>query len=200
MPKLASEVVACTSTISRLEALHTKTAAVEVQYRKLICEIVLLRLFYLLENSFKGVACRVASGATYGDGSAPALLTKCKSMVDAEHQMKTLSRAKPRGLRWSTASEVKENVEFVLDSKDHFVTTIDAHGAYIDEVRRVRNRIAHNNTGARGNFRVVVKRYYGAALNQITPGTLLLSDRRNPTLIEDYLARGRVLVKALAKM
>jgi hypothetical protein len=189
------------ATISRLETLHSKTGSVEVAYRKLVCEIAVLRLFYLMENTFKSIACRVACGAAYGDGSQPQLLIKCRSSADAEVQMKTTGRLKPLyNLKWSTAKEIKGNLRYLLDPKDHFMSTLDKHGTYIDEVRRVRNRIAHNNSTVRENFQTIVKRHYGAELNSMTPGTLLLSPRRTPVLIEDYLSRGRLLVKLLARL
>ncbi|MBI4965286.1 MAG: hypothetical protein HY913_18565 [Desulfomonile tiedjei] len=112
----------------------------------------------------------------------------------------THGRTAPRyQLRWSKASEIKKNVKYVIDARDNFVAVIDRNGALIDEMRRVRNRIAHNNSQSRSHYREIVRRHYGAYLNNVTPGTLLLSQRVTPCLLDQYIRGARVLAKDLVK-
>ena len=79
------------------------------------------------------------------------------------------------------------------------ITVVDRNSSLIDELRRVRNRIAHNNAQSRTNYRDVVRRHYGAFLNHVTPGMLLLSSRKKPTLIEQYIKKQRIFVKDIIK-
>jgi len=200
MSGIAPEVSACIVAIGKLEDLSKNTGSVPPAYRKLISEIAVLRLFYLLENAFEGIACRLVSGASYADGLVPSLLIHCASRAQAEHHMKTTGRQRPRQLKWSRVKDIKENLEFVLTPSDHLIRTFDAHGAFIEELRCVRNRIAHNSRNARQNYRPVVKQHYGANLNAISPGTLLLSPRRSPPLVDQYMIKSRILIKALARL
>jgi hypothetical protein len=106
----------------------------------------------------------------------------------------------PDQLMWSKASEIKENTKYVIDPNDNFSQVIDRNGSLIDELRRVRNRIAHNNAQSRRKYREVVRRYYGAYMNHVTPGVLLLTTRIRPALIEQYIKQERILVKDILKV
>lgn len=184
----------------KLSDLETNLNYLPAKYQKLVAEIVLLRLFYLLENTFISIACKVVCGAQYLDGSNPNVLISCRTIQSAKAQMENHGRAKPRhNLKWSKASEIKENLKYVLDHHDHFVKIVDIHGTLIDEVRRVRNRIAHNNQTSRNNYQVIVRRYYGARLNGLTPGNFLISSRYSPNILHQYLAKSKILVRELMK-
>lgn len=186
--------------VDKLSDLEKNINYLPAKYQKLVAEIVLLRLFYLVENAFFSIACKVVCGAQYLDGSSPNVMISCRTVRSAEIQMKNHGRSRPRHtLKWSKASEIKENLKYVLDRHDHFVRTVDFHGTFIDEIRRVRNRIAHNNPTARNNYQVVVRRYYGAQLNGLTPGTLLISSRHSPNVLRQYLAKSKILIKELIK-
>jgi hypothetical protein len=86
-----------------------------------------------------------------------------------------------------------------MDQNDNLMTVVDRNGAFIDELRRVRNRIAHNNAQSRWNYRDVVRRYYGAYMNNVTPGMLLLAPRLRPSLLEQYIRRERILARDIVK-
>ena len=94
---------------------------------------------------------------------------------------------------------IKDNVKNIINPNDNFYNVVNRHGTLIDEMRRIRNRIAHNNSSARGKYRAIVRRYYGAYLNNITPGTLLLSPRKSPPLLAQYIIKSRILIKDLVK-
>ena len=98
-------------------------------------------------------------------------------------------------LRWSKVSDVKRNVKFMIDPRDHIILVLDRHGQVIDEMRKVRNRIAHNSGAARQGYAIVVRRRYGARVRAVTPGSLLLSPRWRPTILEEYLRSAATLVK-----
>lgn len=186
----SSRLLGLCGTLSDLSSFH----------QKLVAEIMLLRLFYLFENLISSVSIKLACGATYNDGTAPVLSVKARSSVHARDLFQAHGRSRMRyQLKWSTASEIKENVKYVVDAKDNFVLVIDRNGTLIDELRRIRNRIAHNNSQSRSNFKEVVRRYYGAYLNHVTPGTLLLSHRLTPSLIEQYIRQTRIVVKDIVK-
>ena len=114
--------------------------------------------------------------------------------------MRKHGRAQPRHtLNWSKVSEIKQNVRHLLPPGEHIITVLDAHGTFIDELRRVRNRIAHNNEQARRSYQVIVKRHYGARVNAVTPGMLLLTRRKRPCLLRQYIRKSQVLVKTMTK-
>jgi len=199
MYRLLTDLAKLNKGADKLLGIQPGLASLSADNQKLISEIVLLRIFDLLLNAFKSMSCKVACGAIYLDGNPPILLHTCTSMPNATTQMRQLSRLKARTLRWTKASAVTENLRFIVDRNDNFMQIIRNHGGFIDEMRRVRNRIVHNNRSSRQNYQIIVRRYYGANLNAITPGTLLLSPRRQPVLLQRYLLKSKILVKELVK-
>lgn len=177
-------------TIGSLQAVH----------QKLVVEIVLLRMFSLFENAVASISIKLVCGASYVDGTAPNLLIRANSAISAHNLLKTHGRTRQRSLSWSKSSEIKDNLRYVMDRNDNIVQVIDRYGHIIDEIRRVRNRIAHNNSNSRKHFREVVRRHYGGYLNHITPGVILLSPRITPKLIETYIRQQRIIIKDLVRV
>src|SRR5260221_13249501 len=88
-------------------------------------------------------------GAKYLDGTNPNILVPARSAVAAETSMMSHGRAKPMSLKWTKASYIKDNLKYVIDPSEHFVTELDHQVSFIDEMRRVRKRKVHTNPGAR---------------------------------------------------
>ncbi len=199
MTKLKADYLELDSEIDKLIDLLSQIDSLQPRFAKLVAEILLLRLFSSLEEIIVSVAIKIGCGSLYIDGSMPILFVQSKSRQGAIDNMTKYRRKKPRYLRWSPIKEIRKNVEYVIDPDEHFLKELDIYNSFIEEMRWVRNRIAHNNTTARANYRKAILRYYGGYVNSVTPGTLLLSPKQNPVLIEQYLRKSRILVKTLVK-
>lgn len=200
MPSVLPDYHAHDTETDRLLSLGKTLSGLSALHQKLVAEIVLLRLFSLFENLITSVSLKLISGASYADGTVPVLLVRAGSSQSARVLLQNHGRARPRHqLIWSKATEIKVNLFHVIDHNDNLMTVIDRHGVLIDELRRVRNRIAHNNAQSRRNYRDVVRRYYGAYMNNVTPGMLLLTPRVQPSLLEQYIRRQRILAKDIVK-
>ena len=200
MPRLDIDYNLFDRETSKLSSLVSNLNNLPPYHQKLVAEIVLLRLFSLLENAIVSISTKIACNANYLDGSHPVLLTNASSLNSAIYLFKTHGRAKPKQqLRWTKASDIKNNVEFVIDISDNFYRIIGNNGSFLSEIRKVRNRIAHNNSDSRRKYRDVVRQYYGAYLNNITPGYLLITNRRNPIILDQYIISARVFVANLTK-
>jgi hypothetical protein len=199
MPSILSDYRTHDAETQRLLNLSGTLSSLPPMHQKLVAEIVLLRLFSLFENLIASVMLKLACGATYVDGSNPTLLVRARFSQNALTLFKTLGWKKQRQLQWSTATEIKKNIKYVIDPSDNAVTIVDRNGVLIDELRRVRNRIAHNNVQSRMQYRNVVRIHYGAFMNHITPGMLLLTPRIRPPLLEQYIRQERILVKDIVK-
>lgn len=202
MPLLRPDYVRYDSESARLANLAANIGQLEATHQKAVAEIIHLRLFDLLSAHIEVVASKVSSGAVYLDGSRPNLLIpRLASIERAIDAFRNLNRARPRWtLPWTERGQIDENVKHVIDAADNFRQTIDRHSVSLDEMRQVRNRIAHGGTDARTKFQNVVRRYYGARMNHISPGTLLLSSRIAPNLLSQFFAKGNILAKELVKI
>ncbi|HMD54044.1 MAG TPA: hypothetical protein VKJ65_05815 [Phycisphaerae bacterium] len=180
--------------------LCANVAPLEAKYRKAVAEIALIRGFDLLQGIFLTTALKLVCGAIYLDGTGANVSFPANSQAAALTNMVTHGRARPRNrMQWSKVSEIKKNCQFVIRATDHFLATLTNHSTLVDEMRNVRNRIAHNNHSSRRKYQSIVKRHYGAEQKHISPGTFLLTDRFAPKLIDRYLFQSKVLVKQVLK-
>jgi len=186
--------------VDKLIDLQTHISPLEPKYSKMVAEIILIRLFDIITASFASTASKMVSGATYIDGTRPVILSPTRSQAAAFDSMRTRGRSKPKSmLNWVKVDDIKDNTKYVIDQSEHFIRILDNHSIFIDEMRVVRNRIAHNNKRTRTEFRNVVLKYFGAKLNFVSPGWLLLSSRHKPSIVEQYLHKSKALMKALVK-
>jgi hypothetical protein len=200
MVRLAPDHASFIYETDRLIALLASIADISPNHQKLIAEIMLIRLSFLLENHLKLIFAKLSCGATYIDGSAPMLLVPYRSMAAALAAMQNLNRPRPRYLIWNDGSEIRENIVHVINTNDACNVVLRTYAPYLTELRYVRNYIAHRNEGSRKNFRSVVRRFYGAVVPGVTSGTLLLSERASkPPLVEVHIRTSRVLIKDLLK-
>jgi hypothetical protein len=141
----------------RLLALCGTLNTLQAAHQKLVAEIVLLRLFSLFENAISSICLKLACGAKYVDCTEPRLLVRSRSVQNARTLCQTHGRRRPRyELKWSKCSEIKNNVSHLIDPNDNIIVVMDRNGSLIDELRRVRNRIAHNNAQSRRSYGDVV--------------------------------------------
>jgi hypothetical protein len=191
----------CESNTLRMQGLLPSLSAIVPAHRKFIAEIMMIRLFLLLENTILSSAAKILCGATYLDGLTPKPLVSVRSIPLALDAMRNNGRTKPKpNLPWNKSTEIRDNLSNTLDPADPFFGTIIKHGSLLTEMRFVRNHIAHNNPGTRANFQKVIRQYYGGPKKGVTPGIILLTTAFSPRcVLEKYIVSTRVFVKELLR-
>ncbi|MDQ1700534.1 MAG: hypothetical protein QOG34_2397 [Frankiaceae bacterium] len=160
----------------------------------------MMRLFDEFQEALAGVAYRLACGTPYVDGSLPTLLTApANSTAAARDLFENHGRAKPQYVKWSKVTFINDTIKHVISGTDPFSLACNANANVISEMQAVRNRIAHKNTGSRAGFAKVVRSRYGAALNSMSPGLLLLTPKFSPPLLHQYVASCRLIAKDCAR-
>src|ERR1017187_2245738 len=157
MPSLRSDFTRFYSQMDGLLDLCANVAPLEAKYRKAVAEIALIRGFDLLQGIFLIAVAKLTCGASYLDNTTANVLLPARSQATALSNMSTHGRVKPKHrTQWSKVSEIKDNCSFVIDTSEHFFTTLTYHSGLIDDMRNVRNRIAHNNRNSRQKYQLVV--------------------------------------------
>ena len=169
---------------------------IDVQQRKLVAEIVMIRLFLLIDNTLGSIGAKMLCGAGYLDTTRPARTHSVRTIAAAVTAMRTHGRTTPKTyLTWTKSPEIRDNLSLTLAPTDPFFATIIDHAADLNEMRRVRNHIAHKSHSTRVHFRNVVTGYYGGLKQGVTPGLLLLTDAFGaPCLLDRYLIKARVII------
>ncbi|WP_147375793.1 hypothetical protein [Noviherbaspirillum cavernae] len=189
---------------NELLQLNHKLTNLELEYQKLISENIMLRLFYELDKCAENIALKLTRGVLYLDGSAPRLLIPGFRSVDAARQH-MLQVTKKYYLEWTTLSKIQKNLNGILDPGDHFLSIRSLHDATYDDMRHVRNHIAHGSTSTQLKFSALSTKIFSASRG-INPGRFLLSCKAaipgNPPkdrIIVQYIRWSKVFIKTLTK-
>lgn len=184
---------------NRHDTVFRRLPTLDAKLQKLIAELIMIRMFDEFQDAISGVALRLACGASYGNGTPPTLLTSAAgSMTSARKLFESSGRKQPTNVRWSKTNFINDTTKYVLDPTDPFTQTCSRHATLIAEMLAIRNRIAHNNGNSRRAFARVINKQYGAHLNGISPGLLLLSPRFKPIPLQNYMTVSRVIVRECA--
>ncbi|WP_405399317.1 hypothetical protein [Maribacter sp. Asnod2-G09] len=168
-----------------LENYRRDSLSLEPKFQHFVAEVVLLRLFSIIEISLKETAMKLACQASYRNGTSPTLFINCKSTIDAENQFMNFNRAKPTRLSWTNAKYIKDSIKKVIPHTEPYRTNLIIHSATFEEMRKVRNHVAHRARSTYTNYKLVVNTTFGANLN-IQPGPFLTSIKRIPVAKIDY--------------
>ncbi|HVW13405.1 MAG TPA: hypothetical protein VHB54_06285 [Mucilaginibacter sp.] len=186
--------------INILENYILSSLALDARYQHIIGEVIMLRLFSIVESTISEFALKLACGANYKNGNSPIVLLRSRSMQNAYSNMLSYNRRRAlRYLRWTKASFVKESIEHVLDISDTFYTKVNIYGNLINEMRIVRNHIAHRSTSTRSEYITLLRLKYGGNPN-LTVGAYLTSTARNSTPnIRTYIASTRIVLHEISE-
>jgi len=184
-----------TADITILKNYINGYTALEVRYQYMISEIVMLRLFSVLESTISEVAFKLACGASYRSGRIPISHKQCKSIQDAFINMLSHNRKKAyQFLKWTKASFVRDSIEHVLDISDSFYSNVQIHSNLIDEMRIVRNHIAHHTSSTKKEYIILLQKLYGGN-PRLTMGAFLTSTNRNTIPnIDRYIRTTKIIL------
>lgn len=186
--------------VKKLKDLSLDIDSLPFRYRKLSAELIHLRLYLLIESATESVALQLAMGKAYCDGTHPSPKIVAASSAQAEKNFKEWGRKKPKArLLWSNVDSVVANVVPVFEDTEHFNTHFEAHKQALEELRFVRNRIAHKGGSAARNYNRLIVSNYGVELPAMTPGTYLLTSRFEPRKLISFVRTGEVFLKTLCK-
>ena len=199
-PRLDITIRNSSQIIDRLKDYRDNCRLIESRYQYFISEMIMLRLFSVFEDTVAEIAYKIGAGAQYINGTTPNLLYRDNNMAGSRTEMLRRGRAKPvQNLKWTKAKYIRESVKHVIDINEKYVQYATIHGNEIDEMRKVRNFLAHRNTGTRREFREVIRLLYGANLN-ISSGAFLVSDRRLPIPnLDRYITTTKIILNDMTK-
>jgi hypothetical protein len=186
--------------IDKLHQHQVDCERLEARYQHFIGEMIMLRLFSIFEDTVAELAYKIAAGAFYLDGTSPAILIKSGRTRDSRALLMNHGRTRPvDNLKWTKPKFIKESVEHVIPATEPFIRIAQAHGQIIDEMRKVRNSLAHNSPSARTEFKQVVRQIYGFN-KSVTPGIYLISIRHHRVCnLTRYIGSTKAILQGMAR-
>ena len=199
LPRLVVTVRDSVAAIERLERFRIQSQGMRADHQYLIAELIMLRLFAILEAAIENLACKLGAGATYINGVSPNRIYNAQSVRGARDAMEHPSGTSERiTLRWTSSRDVRKSTSGVLESNEPFLTNVGKHASILTEMRKVRNFLAHRSSNSRSGFKEVVRSVYGAN-SRVRVEAFLTSQRKRPVAkIDEYITSTKVMIQDLA--
>lgn len=186
--------------IDKLISYRNDSKSLESKYQYFIAEVVMIRLFGILEDAIRYTAFKLACKTNYRSGKTPSPNIICKSINDARNQYRTYNRNDSLlNLNWSKVSYINKSIKFILTTSEDFYKYINNYPNEINEMRIIRNHIAHRSSSTYNDFKKLKQHLFGANLN-ITIGAFLTSNKRlGYSKIDRYLTTVKIIIDDITK-
>lgn len=160
-----------------------------------VAEILMLRIFSILESCIREVSVRVACGVSYKNGVMPAPTIRCASIQDALNKFKSVGRSRPLlYLKFTNVNHTNDSIKYIINNSEPLRVKLAHYGVQFEEMRRVRNHIAHRYKNTFAEYKTVIMSRYGANL-KLKPSVFLTSTKRQPrAIIDEYLITVKVII------
>jgi hypothetical protein len=129
-----------------LSNLLNKVSDLDFENQRIISELVMVRLFSLLEMHFELITLKVLCNTQYLDSTYPNLIVISSNSNNAVSNILRHGRTRPWrrfNIKWNTFQCVQDNVQYLVNPTDNLLSVFSIHSGVIDEMQRVRNHIAH---------------------------------------------------------
>ena len=158
-----------------------------------ITDLVFLRIYSAWETFLEESFIRFMCGAPSASGSYP----KCYvSPRNIDHAREFVTGPRLRYADWTDPDTVVRRAELLFRAGRPYATPVRAASLELNDMRAIRNRIAHRSVDARNKFAVVVQRRLGVA-RRFGPGRFLLKNTATPN--QTYLAFFAAYVTAVGQ-
>lgn len=195
-PSIGAVHAQAISRLSIVERYLIKAQTLPPDLYGFVAEIMMLRIFSVLEYVIRETATRLACGVPYRDGITPInIIHHCTSLSNAINNFKTFNRKKAiSNLQFTNVSHTNNSIKRIIGNSEPFRVKLGKYCIQFEEMRKIRNHIAHRTNNTRLDFKDVIRQRYGANL-RITPSVFLVSTKRQTRpIIMEYLAIVRVII------
>lgn len=186
--------------IDKLIDYRNDSKNLESKYQYFIAEVIMLRLFGILEDTIRFTAFKLACNAKYRSAKVPSPNVICTSINDARDKYRTYNRSKElQNLNWSKVNHINKSIQHVLTTSEDFYININKYPNQLNEMRVIRNHIAHRSSSTYSEFKQIKQNVFSANLN-ITIGAFLTSNKRlGYSKIDSYLTITKVIIDDITK-
>lgn len=196
-PSIGAIYAQAISRLSVVERYLIKAQTLPSDLYGFVAEIMMLRIFSVLEYTIRETATRLACGVPYRNGVSPThIIHLCSSLSDAINNFKSYKRSHTKQyLQFTNVSQTNDSIKNIIDSSEPFRIKLGQYGVQIEEMRKLRNHIAHRTSSTIQDFKNVIRQRYGANM-RIKPSAFLISTKRQPRpIIIEYLTITKVIIR-----
>ena len=186
--------------ISFVENYRIKSLSLQPQFQGFVAEVLMLRLFSILEKAVLDISCRVACGAQYTNGITPTPVVIANTLDDAINKFKNYNRTRSLNfLQFSNVSYTNDAIKYVIPTTEPLRQNLNHYGVEFEEMRNVRNHIAHRTSSTYSKYKNVIMRRYGSALKLRTSVFLISTTRELRPVIDQYVTTVKLMLTDMTK-
>jgi hypothetical protein len=165
--------------------------------RFLITELSFLQIFNAWEEFLEETFIHYMCGHKTQSGYSPIL--KVRLSEATLHQASVTVNQGKAYSDWSRSDEVMNRARIYFDKGEPFATAIENSYNMLEEMRKIRNGIAHSSTHSREKFSELVRQKIGYLPRNMGPGRFLLQDisGSGQTLLYNYGSLLKVLGRVI---
>lgn len=196
-PSIGAVYAQAMSRLSVVDRYLTRARLLPPELYGFVAEIMMLRIFSILEYAIRETATRLACGVAYRDGVTPThIIHECTSLTDAINNFKSYNRSKAKSyLQFTNVGQTNDSIEHIIGNSESFRLKLSSYGVQFEEMRKIRNHIAHRTSGTGNDFKGIICQRYGAYI-RIKPSVFLVSTKRQPRpIINEYLLTVKTIIK-----
>ena len=200
VPRIRTALDKATRDIRVVERYRALSKTLQPTIQGFVAEILMLRLFSILEKAVLDFSCRLACGAQYLNGNIPAPVIRATTIADAINKFKNYNRRSTINyLQFSNVSSINNSIRHVIPATEPFRQNLGHYGVEFEEMRNVRNQIAHRNSSTYVNYKSVIVRRYGSALKLKTSVFLISTTRERIPIIDQYVTTVKLMIRDMVK-
>lgn len=183
-----------------VENYRNKSKTLQPQFQGFVAEILMLRLFGILEKAVNDISCRVACGAGYLNGVTPTPTILAHSLNDALSQFKTFNRPQTlKHLQFTNVSNTNNAIKEVIPATEPLRQNLSHYGNQFEEMRIVRNQIAHRTSNTYSKYKNVIKNRYGSVLKLKTSVFLTSTSRERIPVFDQYITIVKLMINEMVR-
>jgi len=164
----------------------------------LIVELSFLQLFTSWEQFLEEAFIRYMCGNITSRGYSPKRFVQPRTL---EHALDMVMQGRPY-VDWTKLEEVITKAELYFEKGEPFANTLRNASAHLEDMKTLRNRIAHRSKHSEARFQALVRQRIGHNPRGIVPGKFLLKripSSNTRTILQEYgnllLALGNRIVR-----
>lgn len=186
--------------IGVVENYRNKSKTLQPQFQGFIAEIIMLRLFSILEKAVIDISCRVACGAQYVNGIVPSPTIVARSLDDAINLFKTFNRTQALNyLKFTNVRSTNDAIKMVIPATEPFRYNLSSYSNQFEEMRKVRNQIAHRTSDTYNKYKSVIVCRYGSMLKIKTSVFLTSTSRERIPVLDQYITTVKLMINDMVK-
>ena len=183
--------------INSLEGASHEFSSLSLSSRYMLSELMMVRLSIALDTFIEQRFCDVACGRRLPGGRVVPVSIRASSRQQAKQHFSSHGRSEEILLRWTSSRSIRKNIENIILPRDPLHATVMDAANTINQIRSLRNHVAHKSISTRNKYQSTISARLGAPIPRMAVGQFLLKSIGGRLVVQIYFRERRALIAAV---